>query len=141
MGRRTATVSEWNNNVMAEFRANEGKVGGVFENMPLLILHTKGAKSGNEHQTPLVYMADGDKYVVFASKGGAPSDPHWYRNVVANPEVTIEVGTETKSATATIAPQPLRDELYNRNAATHPQFKEYEAKTTRLIPVVVLEPK
>ncbi|MGE0057744.1 MAG: nitroreductase family deazaflavin-dependent oxidoreductase [Dehalococcoidia bacterium] len=134
-------MSEWNNNVMAEFRANGGKVGGVFENMPLLILHTKGAKSGNEHQTPLVYMEDEGKYVIFASQGGAPKHPSWYHNLVANPDVTIEVGTETKEASASVAPQPLRDELYNRNSDKHPQFKEYEAKTTRLIPVVILEPK
>ena len=92
-------MSEWNNNVMAEFRANQGKVGGVFESMPLLILHSKGVKSGNDHQTPLVYMEDNGNYVVFASQGGAPKHPAWYHNLVANPETRIEVGTETKEDT------------------------------------------
>ena len=133
-------MSEWNDKIMAEFRDNEGKVGGMFEKMPLLILHSKGAKSGNEHQTPVVYMDTNGSYAIFASMGGAPKHPAWYHNLVANPEATIEIGSETKKVKARVAEQPERDELYNRNAAMFPQFAEYETKTTRKIPVVVLEP-
>lgn len=132
--------NDWNAGVIAEFRANGGKVGGDFEGAPLLLLTTTGAKSGQPRTNPLMYLPDGDRYVVFASKGGAPSDPDWYRNLVAVPEVTAEVGTETVPAKARVATGDERDDLFARQAERYPQFGEYQRNTTRTIPVVVLEP-
>jgi deazaflavin-dependent oxidoreductase (nitroreductase family) len=131
--------NDWNASIVAEFRANGGKVSGPFEGAPMVILHTTGAKSGKERINPLMYLPDGDKVVIFASKAGAPSNPDWYHNIVANPSVTLEVGTETFAGTASVAPKAQRDELYARQAALYPQFAEYEAKTDRVIPVVVIE--
>ncbi len=133
--------NDWNNNIMAEFRANGGKVGGMFEGAPLVILHTTGAKSGNEHQTPLMALPQDDNYVVFASMGGAPKHPAWYHNIVANPDVKFEVGTETIEATAVVADRETRDKLYAQQATLYPQFAEYEQKTDRVIPVIILQPK
>ena len=132
--------NEWNRKVIAEFRANEGKVGGRFEGASLLLLHTTGAKSGKARINPLMCMPDGDRYVIIASKGGAPSNPDWYYNLVANPEVSVEVGTEQFSATATVAEEPERSELYGKIAGLYPFFAEYQRNTTRVIPVVVLTP-
>src|SRR2546430_7310242 len=95
MERHMPVVSNWNAKIVEEFRANEGRVGGPFEGRPLLLLHTKGAKSGEERVNPLAYMPDGDRYAVFASKGGAPTNPDWYHNLMVNPDVKVEVGTET----------------------------------------------
>ena len=131
-------AKDWNKQVIEEFRANDGKVGGHFENMTLLLLHTIGAKSGQPRLNPVATMADGDRYVIIASKGGAPTNPDWYYNIVANPEVSIEVGTEKFQAQADVAPEPERTALFARMAAQHPGFAEYERNTDRVIPVIVL---
>jgi deazaflavin-dependent oxidoreductase (nitroreductase family) len=133
--------NEWNKKIIAEFRANGGKVGGNFANMTLLLLHTTGAKSGKQRVNPVAYMRDGERLVVIASKGGAPSNPDWYYNVVANPNVRLEVGTEEFDATATVAPEPERTELFQEMAAVYPGFAEYEKRTTRVIPVITLTRK
>ena len=131
---------EWNRQVTEEFHANAGVVGGMFEGMTLLLLHHTGAKSGAERINPLVYRRDGDHYVIFASKGGAPKDPQWYRNLVADPNVEIEVGTRTIPVKAVVVTGPERDELYGRQAEIMPAFADYERKTERTIPVIALEP-
>lgn len=108
------------------------------EGMPLLLLHTVGAKSGQARVNPLAYLSDGDRFVVIASFAGAPNHPPWYHNLVANPEVVVEVGTEKLEAVATVAEEPERTELYAKMAAAMPVFDEYQARTDRVIPVVVL---
>ena len=133
--------NDWNRAIIEEFRANEGKVGGNFAGKPLLLLHTTGAKSGEERVNPVAYTKDGDKLVVIASKGGAPTHPDWYHNIVAHPEVTVEVGTEKIEATASIANEPERRRLYDEMIKIMPGFADYEKKTTRSIPVIVLTPK
>lgn len=129
-----------NAKVIAEFRANGGRVGGHYEGWPMLILHTTGAKSGREHLSPLVYLPDGERMVIIASAGAQPRHPDWYHNLVAHPDVTVEVGSETIPATAREAQGEERDDLYARQAARFPFFAEYERKTARRIPVIVLEP-
>ena len=130
--------NDWNRTVIEEFRNNDGKVGGGFEGAPLLLLHTVGAKSGQPRVNPVMYLPDGNRWIVFASKAGAPTSPDWYHNLLASPEVSIEVGTDTLNVAATIAQGGERDMLYSRQAALYPQFAEYEQKTTREIPVVIL---
>jgi deazaflavin-dependent oxidoreductase (nitroreductase family) len=132
--------NDWNGKIIEEFRANEGRVGGMFANTPLLLLHTTGAKSGMARINPLAYLKDGERYVIIASKGGAPTNPDWYYNVVARPEVQIEVGTEQMAARATVAEEPERAALYEKMVAKNPGFDEYRRKTTRTIPVIVLTP-
>ena len=132
------TPNDWNSATIKEFRENSGKVGGHFEGAPLLLLTTKGAKTGNTRVNPMMYLPDGDRMFVFASKGGAPTNPDWYHNVVANPDVTVEVGTETFSAKATVITGKERDGIYAKQASLYPGFAEYERKTTRKIPVVAL---
>jgi len=132
----------WNTSIIDEFRANEGRVGGMFEGAPILLLHSRGRRTGEERVNPLMYLPDGDRWVVFASKGGHPYHPHWLLNLEANPDATIEVGTESVQVAATVLRDgPERDELYARQAAARPQFGEYELKTAgkRTIPVIVLE--
>ena len=131
-------MNDWNEQIKAEFRANAGVVGGPFEGQPVLILHTTGAKSGLERENPLCYLPDGDRMVIFASKGGAPTHPHWFLNLKANPEVTVEVGTETVTAVAAEVTGDERDELYTRQVAAMPQFGGYQEGNPRLIPVVAL---
>ena len=131
-------VKNWNKQIIAEFRANDGKVGGYFKNTKLLLLHTTGRKSGQPRVNPVATMPDGNRFVIVASKAGADSHPDWYYNVVANPQVRIEVGTEEFDALATVAEEPARSELYARVAEVYPGFKEYEQKTTRVIPVITL---
>lgn len=131
---------EWNRKIVEEFRANDGKVGGPFAGVPLLLLHHRGARTGTERINPLAYRRDGDRYVVFGSKGGAPDNPDWYHNVVANPDVTIEVGTDTATARARVAEGDERDHIWSLQKAEFPAFADYERKTSRQIPVVVLEP-
>jgi deazaflavin-dependent oxidoreductase (nitroreductase family) len=131
--------NDFNKNIVDEFRSNAGKVGGPFAGAPMVLVHHKGAKSGTERVSPLVYQADGDNVVVFASKGGAPSHPHWYLNLVANPETTIEVGDETIPVRARVAEGQERDRLWTKQKQVMPGFAEYEAKTEREIPVVILE--
>jgi len=134
-----ADVNDFNRNLIEQFRMNHGKVEGVFAGAPLLLLSTTGAKSGLRRTNPLVYTTDGDRIVVVASKGGAPSHPDWYRNVVANPDVTIELPDETFEARASVPTGAERQRLFDAQAAMMPNFKEYAAKTDREIPVVVLE--
>lgn len=129
-----------NDVVIEEFRANAGKVGGHFEGWTLLLLHTTGARSGMERVNPLVYVTDGDRYLVAASKGGADTHPDWYFNVQANPEVAIEVGGKTMRARAAFPAGAERDELYAMLAARHSFFSGYQEGTDRVIPVVALEP-
>jgi deazaflavin-dependent oxidoreductase (nitroreductase family) len=131
-------MSDWNQQIIEEFRANEGKVGGMFANNTLLLLHTTGAKSGQERVNPLVTIEDGDRLVVAASKGGAPTNPDWYYNIVANPQVSVEYGPEKFQAQATITSEPERTELYDKLAAEFAGFLEYAEKTTRVIPMITL---
>ena len=133
-------MSDFNTSIIEEFRANAGKVGGPFEGASLLLLHTTGARSGAERVNPLVYSTDGDNLIVFASKGGAPTDPDWYHNVVAHPDVTAEVGTETVALRARVAEAAEREALWSRQKEMMPNFADYEARTNRQIPVIVLEP-
>ena len=130
--------NEWNKSIIQEFRANGGQVGGQFAGMPLVLLHTTGAKSGQPRINPMAYLEDGDRLVVIASKAGAPSNPDWYYNAVANPEVSVEVGTEQFDAIATVAAEPERTELFDKMAVRNPGFAEYQANTTRVIPVIIL---
>ncbi len=132
-------MPDWNSRTVEEFRANGGKVGGVWKDRPLLLLTTTGSKSGKRHTTPTMYLHDGDRLLIFASKGGAPTHPDWYHNLRVNPHVTVEVGGETYEATATVLTGEERDRLYGRQAELYPQFADYQAKTTRKIPVIALE--
>jgi deazaflavin-dependent oxidoreductase (nitroreductase family) len=132
-------MSDWNRQTIEEFRANKGKVGGFWEGKPLLLLTTTGAKSGQLRTTPTMYLRDGDRLLIFATKGGAPTNPAWYHNLLAHPQVTVEVGTETYEATATVLKGEERDRLYARQAELYPQFGEYQVRTNRKIPVIALE--
>ena len=133
-------MSDWNSKIIEEFRANAGKVGGQFEGAPILLLHTTGARSGQERVNPMMYQAEDDRLVVFASKAGLPTNPDWYHNLVANPEVTAEVGTGTRQLRARVAEGDERERIWSKQKADYPGFAEYETKTTRRIPVVILEP-
>lgn len=132
-------VHAFNQNLIEEFRANGGKVGGMFEGWPVLLLTTTGAKSGRLLTSPVVYLPDGDRLLVFASKGGAPTNPAWYHNLVANPTVTVEVGAETYQATAKVLTGEERDRLYQKQVEAIPVFGEYQQKSSRVIPVIALE--
>jgi len=125
--------------VIDEFRNNGGQVTGMFAGAPLVLITTTGAKSGQRRTTPIVYTTDGDRLVIIASKGGAPTSPDWYHNLVANPDVTVELPNETFAARARVAEDPERERLYRAQAALMPNFDAYEKATTRKIPVVVLE--
>ncbi len=131
-------ANDWNRGIIDEFRANGGQVGGQFAGAPLLLLTTTGAKSGQPRTNPMMYLADGDRLVVFASKAGAPTNPDWYHNLVANPTATVEVGTDRYEVDATVTTGEERDRLFARQAGLYPGFAEYEEKTTRTIPVVAL---
>ena len=135
-------MPDWNAGIIEEFRTHGGKVGGRFDGEPVLLLHTTGRKSGKERVNPVVYLPDGDRWVVFGTKGGQPTDPDWIRNLEANPDTTIEVGTETVSVRAKVLrEEPERDVLYARQVDKMPRFGDYEVKTEghRTIPVAVLE--
>ena len=132
-------ADDFNARIVEEFRANEGRVGGMFEGRPMALLTTTSRKTGKKRTNPLMYLRDGDRVFVFASWGGAPRDPGWYRNVVAHPDVEVEVGTERYPARATVVTGEERDRLYAKQAETWPQFAEYQEKTDRVIPVVALE--
>jgi deazaflavin-dependent oxidoreductase (nitroreductase family) len=134
-------LNDWNRNVIAEFRANSGKVGGQFEGMPLLLLTTTGAKTGQTRINPVAYLEDGERLIVFASKAGAPTSPDWYHNLIAHPDVHVEVGTESFDAKATPITGEERDRIYTQQAARFPGFAAYQEKTTRVIPVVALNRK
>lgn len=133
-----ADRSDWNRGMIEEFRANEGKVGGMWEGKPLLLLTTTGAKSGQRRTNPVMYLADGNRLLVFASKAGAPAHPDWYHNLLAHPEVTVEVGTETYEAIAAALTGEERDRLYAKQSEAFPQFADYQKKTSRKIPVIAL---
>ena len=132
-------LNAFNAGVVAEFRANNGQVGGPFTGAPMILITHRGAKSGKEYTTPLVYSKDGDNVVIIASKGGAPEDPQWFRNLLANPEVTVELPGESYRARARVTEGEERDRLYRAQADQMSNFDEYAAKTSRVIPVVVLE--
>lgn len=129
---------DWNNGIIAEFRANEGRVGGQFEGGPILLLHTTGAKSGADRVSPMMYLDHDGHLYVFASKAGADTHPDWYRNLTANPEVRVELGTEVFDAVATPLEGSERDRIYATQVDLFPGFGEYQEKTTRVIPVVEL---
>lgn len=133
--------NERNQRIIDEFRTNDGKVGGRFEGRTLLLLHTLGAKSGEARINPVAYVKDGERFVVIASKGGAPTNPDWCHNLAANPDTKIEVGTGTYQVHAEIAEEPERTRLYNKMVEIMPGFDDYRRKTTRVIPVFVLTPE
>jgi deazaflavin-dependent oxidoreductase (nitroreductase family) len=137
----STTPPDFNAGVIEEFRANGGKAGGMFEGKPLLLLHNIGARSGTQFVTPLVYLADDGRYVIFASKGGAPNNPGWYHNLKAGPNVSIKVGTDTLDVVAEEATGEERARLYGIQEEQQPQFAEYAQKTERQIPVIVLTPR
>jgi len=132
-------TNNFNQKIIEEFRSNAGKVGGPFEGAPILLLHTTGAKSGQERVNPLAYGTDGDRLVVFGSKGGAPNHPDWYHNLRANPQTRVEVGTDTFDVTARTAEGEERERLWSRQKQVMPGFADYEQKTARQIPVIILE--
>jgi deazaflavin-dependent oxidoreductase (nitroreductase family) len=132
--------TDFNGKIIAEFRANGGRVGGPFAGATLLLLHTVGAKSGQERVNPMMYQAVGDDLAVFASKAGAPTNPDWYHNLLANPQVRAEIGTETVAATARVAGPQERDRIWTAQKEAYPGFADYESKTTRQIPVIILQP-
>ena len=136
----STSPADFNAQIIEEFRANEGRVGGMFEGATLLLLHHTGAKSGKSRINPLGYLSDKGRYVIFASKAGAPTNPDWYHNLTAHPHVTIEVGTDTIEVVASEATGEERERLYRTQAARVPQFAEYEKQTDRVIPVIVLTP-
>jgi deazaflavin-dependent oxidoreductase (nitroreductase family) len=132
-------MTDYNAKIIEEFRANGGKVGGSFEGAPLLLLHSTGAKSGQERVNPMMYQAVGDGFAVFASKAGADTNPDWFHNVKAHPEASVEVGTETVQVTARVLDDEERAPIWELQKSRYPGFADYEEKTTRVIPVVMLE--
>lgn len=132
-------TNDFNTQVIQEFRENDGSVGGPFDGAPMLLLHTIGARSGQERVNPLMFQPLGDAWAVFASKGGAPSHPDWYHNLLANPDVDVEIGADTVAARARVAEGSEREQIWSRQKQDWPQFAGYEANTDREIPVVVLE--
>lgn len=132
-------MADYNAPIIEEFRANGGKVSGMFGNMDLLLLTSTGAKSGKSYTRPLAYTVDDDHIVIIASKGGSPTNPDWFHNLVAHPEVTVEMGSEKFAARAHRATGKERERLYNQHARRYPVFNDYKAKTTREIPVFTLE--
>jgi len=129
----------FNEKIIEEFRSSSGKVGGPFAGAPMALVTSKGAKSGRLHTTPLVYLQDGDRIAVFASMGGAPTNPAWYYNLKANPDATVEVGTDSYAVKAVVTSGEERDRLFRKQVSLLPQFGAYEKRTTRTIPVVALE--
>lgn len=134
-------VNEWNRGIIADFRANDGKVGGQFEGAPMLLLHTTGAKSGETRVNPLVYQDVDGTPAIFGSYAGAEKNPAWFHNLVKNPDIAIEIGTETRPVRARIAGAQEREPIWTKQKQVMPGFAEYEAKTDREIPVVLLEPR
>jgi deazaflavin-dependent oxidoreductase (nitroreductase family) len=132
-------MSDFNTQIIEEFRTNDGQLSGGFEGMPFLLLHTTGAKSGQERVNPVAYQDLGGSVAVFASKAGADTNPDWYHNLVAHPEVSIEIGTETKAVTARIAAGAEREKIWSTQKDKAPVFAGYEEKTSREIPVIVLD--
>lgn len=133
-------MSDWNQRIIEEFRATDGKVGGPFEGRSMLLLHTTGAQSGAARVHPLVFQPDGDdRYVIFASYAGAPKHPAWFHNLRANPKVSVEVGSETFVVAARVAEGEEREHYWTKQKREVPTFADYERKTDRQIPVIVLE--
>jgi deazaflavin-dependent oxidoreductase (nitroreductase family) len=131
---------DWNRKIIEEFQSNGGVVGGPFQGLPLLLIHHKGAKTGTERVNPVAYQAlEGGGYAIFASKGGSPTNPDWYHNLVANPQAKVEVGTETFDVIARVARGEERERIWSRQKERVPGFADYERKTEREIPVVILE--
>jgi deazaflavin-dependent oxidoreductase (nitroreductase family) len=135
-----AERANWNEQIIDEFRANGGRVGGNFEGAPLLLLHSTGARSGKERINPMMYQRVGDAYAVFASKAGAPTNPDWYYNLDAHPEALIEVGDDELKVTARVAGRAERELIWERQKELYPGFADYEQRTEREIPVVILDP-
>ena len=133
-------TKDWNAQIIEEFRENDGEVGGPFEGAPLLLLHHTGARTGRVRVTPLMYKDLDDGFAVFASKGGAPTNPDWLHNIVANPEVEVELGAEAVPAQAEVLEGGDREPIWEDWKDEWPQFAEYEQKTDREIPVIVLRP-
>ena len=133
-------MNDWNAKIIEEFRGNGGKVGGQFAGAPILLLHTTGAKTGQERVNPMMFRPVDGGYAVFASKAGAPTNPDWYHNLVAHPAVLAEIGTETMPMTARVAGDAEREPIWTAQKTDYPGFGEYETMTTRQIPVVILEP-
>ena len=131
-------MQDFNSKIIEEFRANEGKVGGMFEGAPILLLHSVGAKSGQERINPMMFQKVGDDYAVFASMAGAPTNPAWYHNLKANPTARIEVGTDEFAVVARQTDGDERETIWETQKSLFPTFAEYEAKTSRVIPVMVL---
>jgi deazaflavin-dependent oxidoreductase (nitroreductase family) len=134
----TSPADQFSQRTIAEFRASHGRVGGNFAGAPVLLLHTVGARSGQPRVNPVVYLADGDRYLVFASKAGSDRNPDWYWDLRANPEVTIEVGDDTIAVHATELSGAERDEKYRLQSERYPGFAAYQQKTSRTIPVIAL---
>jgi deazaflavin-dependent oxidoreductase (nitroreductase family) len=133
-------MSDFNVSIIDEFRANAGRVGGNFEGAPILLLHTRGARTGEPRVHPTMYLLDGERYLVFASKAGADTNPAWYHNLLANPDTTIEVGGDELAVHATELKGAERDQWYAEQARRYPGFAGYERKTSRVIPVMALTP-
>ena len=131
-------VNEWNKQVIAEFRANGGKVGGMFEGASMILVHHLGAKSGTERVSPMVYFPDGDRMLVVASKAGSPTNPDWYHNLKAHPRVDVEVGSETFPVLVEELGPDERADKWSHITSVAPGFAEYQQKTTRVIPVLAL---
>ena len=132
-------ADDLNEKIIGEFRANGGKVGGRFEGAPLLLLHTTGAKTGRTRVKPLAYRRDGDRLVVFGTKGGAPTHPDWFHNIEANPRVTVEVGSDRFDADARVALPDERDRIWRLQTQDVPVMADYQKGIDRTIPVVILE--
>jgi deazaflavin-dependent oxidoreductase (nitroreductase family) len=135
------SASPWNANIISEFRKNHGKVGGNFEGAPLLILHHVGSRTGKPRINPVMYLKDGDRYLVFATKMGADTNPDWYHNLKAHPDIQIEVGDETIDVRAEEITGPEHDRFYARQASLYSGFAQYQRQTKRVIPVMALVPK
>jgi deazaflavin-dependent oxidoreductase (nitroreductase family) len=135
------TRAQYNAKIVSEFRAKEGRVGGMWEGTPLLLLHHTGAKSGLSRVSPVAYLPDGERYLVWAANGGAPKSPDWYHNLMAHADITIEVGAETIHVVAEEATGAERERLFARAAERYPQLDELAQKTPRVIPLVVLTPR
>jgi deazaflavin-dependent oxidoreductase (nitroreductase family) len=134
-------ADDWNTRIINEFRANRGKVGGNFEGAPLLLLTSIGAKSDLARTSPMMYLPDGGRMIVFGSKAGADTNPDWYHNLVAHPTATVEVGDDSFAVETEVLHGAERDALYAKQAELYPGFKEYEEKTSRVIPVIALTRK
>jgi deazaflavin-dependent oxidoreductase (nitroreductase family) len=135
-----AAASDWNSKIIEEFRANQGKVGGPFAGAPLLLLHTVGARTGQPRVNPVMYQPVGGSYAIFATKGGAPTHPAWYHNLLAHPRLSAEIGSQTVPLVARVAEGAERDRIWTVQKRDQPGFADYETKTTRQIPVIILDP-